>query len=134
MAAGPALNARGMRGRLLALEVMPLAMGYGKRFRRLPRAERTRFVHAVEHSSNRHVKQLVKALKGAAFLAYYGDDATEDDIRSFLRERVATYKVPKRVLFFDDGDIPMTGSATKVRDEALLAAVHARLEPQNGAR
>src|SRR4029079_3736414 len=75
MAAGPALNARGMRGLLLALEVMPLAMGYGKRFRRLSRAERTRFIRAIEDSSNRHVKQLVKALKGAAFLAYYGDDA-----------------------------------------------------------
>jgi fatty-acyl-CoA synthase len=60
-----------------------------------------------------------------------GSGATEDDIRSFLRERVAAYKVPKRVLFFDDGEIPMTGSATKVRDEALLAAVHARLE-RNG--
>jgi acyl-CoA synthetase (AMP-forming)/AMP-acid ligase II len=56
-----------------------------------------------------------------------GSGATEDDIRSFLRERVAAYKVPKRVLFFDDGEIPMTTSATKVRDEALLAAVHARL-------
>ena len=75
MAAAPALNARGMRGLLLALEVMPVAMGYGKRFRRLPRAERARFLHAIEHSSNRHVKQLVKALKGAAFLAYYGDDS-----------------------------------------------------------
>jgi acyl-CoA synthetase (AMP-forming)/AMP-acid ligase II len=62
-----------------------------------------------------------------------GSGATEDDIRSFLRERVAAYKVPKRVLFFDDGEIPMTGSATKVRDEALLAAVSARLE-QNGDR
>ena len=75
MAAGPALNARGMRGLLLALEVMPMAMGYGKRFRRLSRPDRTRFIRAIEHSSNRHVKQLVKALKGAAFLAYYGDDA-----------------------------------------------------------
>jgi fatty-acyl-CoA synthase len=55
-----------------------------------------------------------------------GSGATEDDIRSFLRERVATYKVPKRILFFDDGEIPMTGSATKVRDEALLALVHER--------
>ena len=63
-----------------------------------------------------------------------GSGATEDDIRSFLRERVAAYKVPKRVLFFDDGEIPMTGSATKVRDEALVAAVSARLERQNGAR
>jgi acyl-CoA synthetase (AMP-forming)/AMP-acid ligase II len=63
-----------------------------------------------------------------------GSGATEDDIRSFLRERVAAYKVPKRVLFFDDGEIPMTGSATKVRDEALVAAVSARLERQNGVR
>src|SRR3954447_3989944 len=75
MAAGPALNARGMRGLLLALEVMPLAMGYGKRFRRRPPVERTRFIRAIERSSNRHVKQVAKALKGAAFLAYYGDDA-----------------------------------------------------------
>lgn len=75
MAAAPALNARGMRGLLLGLEVMPLAMGYGKRFRRLAAPERVRFIHAIEHSSNRHVKQLAKVLKGAAFLAYYGDDA-----------------------------------------------------------
>jgi acyl-CoA synthetase (AMP-forming)/AMP-acid ligase II len=62
-----------------------------------------------------------------------GSTATEDDIRSFLRERVAAYKVPKRVLFFADDEIPMTDSATKVRDEALLATVNARLE-QNGER
>lgn len=56
-----------------------------------------------------------------------GAEATAEDIRSFLRERVAAYKVPKRVLFFDDGEIPMTGSDTKVRDDALLALVHDRL-------
>src|SRR3954453_17452738 len=75
MAAGPALNARGMRGLLLALEVIPLAMGSGTRLRRLPPVERARFIRAIEHSWNRHVKQLAEALKGAAFLAYYGDDA-----------------------------------------------------------
>ena len=74
MAAGPAINARGVRALLLSLEVMPLAMGYGKRFRRLPAEERARFVRGLERSSNKHVKQLVKVLKGAAFLAYYGDD------------------------------------------------------------
>jgi fatty-acyl-CoA synthase len=56
-----------------------------------------------------------------------GAEATEADIRAFLRERVSSYKVPKRVLFFADGEIPMTGSATKVRDEALLALVDQRL-------
>lgn len=56
-----------------------------------------------------------------------GAAAGEADIQSFLRERVSVYKVPKRVLFFDDGQIPMTGSDTKVRDEALLDLVLDRL-------
>jgi hypothetical protein len=75
MAASPALNARGMRALLLAIEVMPLAMGYGRRFRRLPVEERSRFVKTIERSPNRHLRQLTKVLKGAAFLSYYGDDA-----------------------------------------------------------
>ena len=45
-----------------------------------------------------------------------GADATADDVRRFLRERVAAYKVPKYVLLFADGEIPMTSSDTKVRD------------------
>jgi fatty-acyl-CoA synthase len=60
-----------------------------------------------------------------------GAEATEADIRAFLRERVSSYKVPKRVLFFAEGEIPMTASATKVRDEALLALVHQRLAAPN---
>ncbi|MGH9275509.1 MAG: class I adenylate-forming enzyme family protein [Acidimicrobiales bacterium] len=56
-----------------------------------------------------------------------GEDADADDIRAFLKERVAAYKVPKRVLFFADGEIPMTTSDTKVRDDALLALVRERL-------
>lgn len=56
-----------------------------------------------------------------------GAEATADDLRAFLRERIAAYKVPKRVLFFADGEIPMTTSETKVRDEALLGLVTARL-------
>ncbi|MFL6204191.1 MAG: class I adenylate-forming enzyme family protein [Acidimicrobiales bacterium] len=56
-----------------------------------------------------------------------GAEATEANIQGFLRERVASYKVPKRVLFFDDGEIPMTTSDTKVRDDALVALVEQRL-------
>jgi fatty-acyl-CoA synthase len=56
-----------------------------------------------------------------------GHRATADDIRGFLRQRVAAYKVPKHVLFFADGEIPMTSSETKVRDDALLAIVAGRL-------
>lgn len=59
-----------------------------------------------------------------------GAPASEQDIRGFLRERVSSYKVPKRVLFFADGEIPMTGSDAKVRDADLLTLVQSRL---NGA-
>jgi fatty-acyl-CoA synthase len=57
-----------------------------------------------------------------------GVDASEEEIKAFLRERVASYKVPKRVLFFAEGEIPMTGSDTKVRDTELVALVEARLK------
>jgi fatty-acyl-CoA synthase len=56
-----------------------------------------------------------------------GQTATADDVRAFLRERIAAYKVPKHVLFIDDDEMPMTGSDAKVRDDALLELVHARL-------
>jgi fatty-acyl-CoA synthase len=56
-----------------------------------------------------------------------GEAATADEVKAFLRERVAAYKVPRHVLFFDGDDMPMTGSAAKVRDDALLELVHARL-------
>jgi acyl-CoA synthetase (AMP-forming)/AMP-acid ligase II len=56
-----------------------------------------------------------------------GADASEREIQNFLSARVAAYKVPKRVLFFAEGEIPMTKSDTKVRDSELLALVEARL-------
>ena len=74
MAASPALNARGLRGLLHLLELMPLVLGYGARLRRLPVDKRVDFIRRIERSRNVQVKQLVKLIKGAAFLAYYGDD------------------------------------------------------------
>lgn len=56
-----------------------------------------------------------------------GAHADAETIQSFLRERVASYKVPKRVLFFADREIPMTKTATKVRDDELIALVMERL-------
>jgi acyl-CoA synthetase (AMP-forming)/AMP-acid ligase II len=53
--------------------------------------------------------------------------ATEADIESFLRERLASYKVPRRVLFFGEDEIPMNGSRMKVQHEQLLALVQERL-------
>ncbi|MFZ6003330.1 MAG: class I adenylate-forming enzyme family protein [Actinomycetota bacterium] len=56
-----------------------------------------------------------------------GVEASERDIQDFLRTRVAAYKVPKRVFFFAEGEIPMTSSDTKVRDTELVALVADRL-------
>jgi len=47
-----------------------------------------------------------------------GKDFTEADIRSALRERLASYKVPRRVLFFSVDDYPLTPSG-KVKDNEL---------------
>ena len=62
-----------------------------------------------------------------------GHEATAVDITSFLKERIAGYKVPKDVLFFADGEIPMTGSDTKVRDKELMSLALDRLST-NGAK
>jgi acyl-CoA synthetase (AMP-forming)/AMP-acid ligase II len=56
-----------------------------------------------------------------------GARATADDIQAFLRERLASYKVPQHVVFFVPDGIPMNGSGTKVHDDLLVAAVHERL-------
>ena len=56
-----------------------------------------------------------------------GSAPDEAEIRSFLRERVAAYKVPKAVLFFEPGEIPMTQSGTKVNNDALVDLVTERI-------
>jgi acyl-CoA synthetase (AMP-forming)/AMP-acid ligase II len=58
---------------------------------------------------------------------------TDADITAFLRERLASYKVPKRILTFAQGEIPMTSSRTKVVDDELRTLVEARMnQPSKG--
>jgi acyl-CoA synthetase (AMP-forming)/AMP-acid ligase II len=59
-------------------------------------------------------------------VAHEGAVVSEADIQSFLRGRLASYKIPRRVLFFQDADLAFTGSA-KVRVDALRALAGARL-------
>ena len=56
-----------------------------------------------------------------------GGSATEDELTSFLAERIAGYKVPRHVLFFGPHEIPLNPSGTKVRDDALIALAKERL-------
>ncbi len=56
-----------------------------------------------------------------------GDTLTEEAVRQRLRVHVAAYKVPKRVLFFDEHEIPMTVNAEKVKTKELRELVEQRL-------
>lgn len=51
----------------------------------------------------------------------------EASIRDFLKERLASYKVPRRVLTFGDEDLSLTGSA-KIRASDLRQLASERLE------
>ncbi len=59
-------------------------------------------------------------------VAAEGAHPTEDELRAFLRERLASYKVPKRVLFFRAGELSFTGSQ-KLRIAPLREAALGRL-------
>ena len=60
-----------------------------------------------------------------------GATPDEDEIRAFLRKRMAVYKVPKRVLFFRSDELSFTGNQ-KVQTAPLREAALRRLE-QEGA-
>jgi fatty-acyl-CoA synthase len=57
-----------------------------------------------------------------------GRTVSEDDLRKFARGSLSSYKVPRRVLFFGDDDLPKTGSdkfdvnaARRIATDALTA-------------
>lgn len=55
-----------------------------------------------------------------------GADTDEDRVRAALRDTLAAYKVPRRVLFFGIDDYPLTASG-KVKDKELRELAAARL-------
>jgi fatty-acyl-CoA synthase len=62
----------------------------------------------------------------ACVLTEEGRSLTETSVRDFLKERLASYKVPRRVLFVDEADLSLTGTA-KVKTSALREFVAKRL-------
>ena len=68
--AAPALNALALRAALLALELAPLALGFGARLRRLSPAERERALAKLDRGP---LAPLLKAVRSLAHLHYYGD-------------------------------------------------------------
>ncbi|HXK22914.1 MAG TPA: AMP-binding protein [Myxococcota bacterium] len=68
----------------------------------------------------------------ACIVPHEGSVLDETSIRDYLKERLASYKVPRRVLYFADAELSLTGSAKiktgdlrKLAAERLDAAPHA---------
>jgi len=56
-----------------------------------------------------------------------------DDIRDFAKQRLASYKVPRQVLFFEESELELTGSA-KIKASELRTLAAKRLGQANQAR
>ncbi len=56
----------------------------------------------------------------------------EGTVRDFLRERLASYKIPRRVVFFREEEMPMTGSS-KVKSAPLREMAAQRVGPTQSA-
>ncbi len=59
-------------------------------------------------------------------VAHEGATVGEDDVRDFLRGRIAAYKIPRRVLFLDENELSLTGNA-KIRSDELRKLAMKRL-------
>ena len=51
----------------------------------------------------------------------------EGDLRAWLKERLASYKVPRRILLFRDDEVSLTGSGAKVKAGEMRDKAIARL-------
>jgi fatty-acyl-CoA synthase len=51
----------------------------------------------------------------------------EDDVRTFLKGKVASYKIPRRVIFVEEDEVTLTGNGTKPKADELRALVTKRM-------
>ena len=66
-------------------------------------------------------------------VAHQGATLSEDAVRTFAKEKLASYKVPRRVLFFTEGDLQLTGSS-KVKTSDLRQLASTRMEAVAASR
>ncbi|WP_433526022.1 class I adenylate-forming enzyme family protein [Nocardia pseudovaccinii] len=62
----------------------------------------------------------------ACIVPHTGTPLDAEEIRTFAKARLASYKVPRAVLFFDEADLTLTGSA-KIKSSDLRALAAERL-------
>jgi len=64
-------------------------------------------------------------------VAQPGSDVDEDGVRDFLRGRLASYKLPRKVLFFAEDELTLTGNAKIRADELRKLAVQRLAASEN---
>jgi len=69
---------------------------------------------------------LLGELVVSCIVPHAGKTLDAEDIRTFAREKLASYKVPRKVLFFEEADFDQTGSS-KVKTETLKKLAAERL-------
>ena len=65
----------------------------------------------------------------ACIVPHDGAALDEAAVRAFAREQLASFKVPRRVLFFAENELSLTGTA-KIKTADLRALVAKRLEAE----
>lgn len=75
--------------------------------------------------------ELLGELVVACIVPQGGAKLSEDDVRNFAKEKLASYKVPRRVLFFEEDELEVTGSA-KVKSSKLRELAAERLQSEGG--
>jgi len=63
----------------------------------------------------------------SCIVLHEGQSLDEDELRGYAKQFLSSYKVPRRVLFFSEAELPTTGS-NKVRRAELKPLVQARLK------
>lgn len=74
--------------------------------------------------------ELLGELVVACIVPQDGFELTEDAVRTFVKEQLASFKVPRRILFFGEDELQWTGSA-KVKSSELQALATKRLKQGN---
>ena len=64
----------------------------------------------------------------AAVVPAPGADPTEDGLRAALRDHISSFKIPRRIVFITDDDVPRTTTG-KVRLFDLAELIESRLTP-----
>jgi fatty-acyl-CoA synthase len=73
--------------------------------------------------------ELLGELVVACIVPHEGVKLDEETVRGFAKEKLASYKVPRRVLFFEEHELETTGSA-KVKTAELRKLASDRLEAE----